>query len=175
MSTQPGNPDQGSRDTVPDGPPVTGKSPQLTHPGEPQTDQPPQAMPPQQHQPEPGPMESPPAMPPQQYQPATQQPYQSAPAGMMAGTMAPPQAQVGNNMAVASLVLGIMSIVFSWWGLVTLAMGVLAIVFGVKGMDRANFGLPGKGMATAGLICGCVGLVAYVVLGIVTLGLFFLI
>lgn len=86
------------------------------------------------------------------------------------------QGQTGSNgMAVASLILGITSIVFCWWGLFTLAQVVLAIVFGVKGMHRADAGAGGKGLAQAGFVCGCVGGAFYLVAGIFTLGVFFFI
>ncbi len=86
------------------------------------------------------------------------------------------RAQTGSNgMAIGSLVLGITSIIFCWWGLFTLAQVVLAIMFGVKGMNRADAGAGGKGLAQAGLICGCVGAVAYLFVGIVTAGIGFFI
>jgi len=84
-------------------------------------------------------------------------------------------AQAQNGLALASMILGITSIVFCWWGLFSLAQVVLAIVFGVKGISKANVGAGGKGMAQAGLICGCVGAFFYVVIGIFTLGAGFLI
>ena len=59
-----------------------------------------------------------------------------------------------NNYAIASLVLGIVSVVFSfilvWIGLVTC---VVAIVLAVKGRKIEAK----KGMATAGLVLGIVG------------------
>jgi hypothetical protein len=80
-----------------------------------------------------------------------------------------------NGLATASLVLGITSIVFCWWGLLTLAQVVLAIVFGCIGIGRANRGASGRGLAVAGLCCGCVGAAAYFIFGIATLGIGFLI
>jgi apolipoprotein N-acyltransferase len=70
--------------------------------------------------------------------------------------------------AVAALVLGICSLVFCWWGLATLAMVVLAVVFGASSARRS-------GMGVAGLICGCVGFLAYLAFGVATLGTGFLI
>lgn len=66
----------------------------------------------------------------------------------------------GNNpMAVASLVLGIVSCVFSfcgvWLALIGLIAGVVAIVLAVKGRK-----IPAKkGLATAGLVLGIIGTV----------------
>jgi len=83
--------------------------------------------------------------------------------------------QAGNGQAVASLVLGITSIVFCWWGLATLAQVVLAIVLGSIGISRAKTGATGKNLAVAGLICGCVGAAFYVFFGLVTLGVGFIV
>lgn len=97
--------------------------------------------------------------------------YQPFPQG---GYLPQVQGQTGSNgMAVASLVLGITSIVFCWWGLFTAAQVVLAIVFGVKAMKRADAGAGGKGLAQAGFVCGCVGGAIYLVLGIFSAGIGF--
>ncbi|MGA3221625.1 MAG: hypothetical protein ABSE77_21590 [Acidimicrobiales bacterium] len=86
------------------------------------------------------------------------------------------QAQDGNGLAVASLVLGITCIVFCWWGLFTLAQVVLAIVFGGTGISKANrLGAPHKGPAVAGLVLGLAGLGIYFVLGLLSLGIGWLI
>lgn len=79
--------------------------------------------------------------------------------------------QPGNGLAVASLVLGITSILFSWLGLLTLVQVVLAMTFGGIGISRANQGASGKGLAIAGLILGCVGLVIYFFVGLASFGL----
>ena len=86
-----------------------------------------------------------------------------------------PVQQRGNGQAVAALVLGITSIVFCWWGLFALAQVVLAVVFGCMGMSKASRGASGHGLAVAGLVCGCVGAVAYVLVGLFTLGLGFIV
>jgi hypothetical protein len=65
--------------------------------------------------------------------------------------------------------------VFCWWGVFTLAQVVLAIVFGAKGISKANAGASGRGQAVAGLVCGCVGAVFYLIFGIATVGIGFLI
>jgi len=81
------------------------------------------------------------------------------------------QPQVGNGLAVASLVLGITSILFSWWGVFTLAQVVLAVVFGGVGISRANRGAAHKGLAIAGLALGIIGLVIYFFIGLVSFGI----
>ena len=83
--------------------------------------------------------------------------------------VAPPQE--GNGLAVAALVLGITSILFCWLGLLTLVQVVLALTFGGMGISRANRGASGKGLAIAGLVLGCVGLVVYFFVGLVSFGI----
>jgi hypothetical protein len=78
-------------------------------------------------------------------------------------------------VAVAALVLGITSIVFCWWGLLTLLQVTLAIVFGSVGISKANRGASNKGLAVAGLVLGLVGLVIYFFVGLFSLGLGWLI
>lgn len=82
--------------------------------------------------------------------------------------------QPGNPFAIAGMVLGICSIVFCWWGLLTLAMVILAITFGGIGIHRANQGAEKKGMAMAGVACGAFGGFLYLIVGIVSLGVGFL-
>jgi len=79
-------------------------------------------------------------------------------------------ARPSNGVAVAALVLGITSIVFSWWGLLTLVQVMLAIVFGSVGISKANRGASNKGLAVAGLVLGLVGLVIYFFIGLFSLG-----
>lgn len=67
----------------------------------------------------------------------------------------PVQQEGSNGLAVAALVLGIMSIVFAflfvWIGLIT---GIVGIILAVQ--SRKN---PAKkGMGTAGLVCSIIGL-----------------
>jgi hypothetical protein len=84
----------------------------------------------------------------------------------------PPQYQLvpvrppGHGQAVASMVLGICSVVFCWWGLATIAMATLAVVFGARQLHRS-------GMAVAGIACGSVGAVLWIIFGIATLGVGF--
>jgi hypothetical protein len=80
-----------------------------------------------------------------------------------------------NGLATAGMILGILSIPFCWWGIGSLALCVLAITFGAIGLRAANEGAPNHGQAVAGVACGSVGAVAYLVFGILTLGAGFLI
>ena len=78
--------------------------------------------------------------------------------------------QQGNSQAIASLVLGISSIIFCWWGLLTLAQVVLAIVFGSIGLKKAKMGAMGKNFSTAGLVLGIVGGAIYFMIGLMSFG-----
>jgi polar amino acid transport system substrate-binding protein len=73
----------------------------------------------------------------------------------------PPQVNT-SGMAVASLVLGIL-----WmWGLGAL----LAVIFGYKGrneIDRSNGWITGRGMATAGIVLGWIGIAGAVLVTVV--------
>lgn len=81
-----------------------------------------------------------------------------APQGYPGGApMGPPQ---GNGMAVAGLVLGIISIVLFFLSWIAAILGILGIIFGALGISKANkIGGKGKGMATAGLVCGVLGMI----------------
>ena len=82
----------------------------------------------------------------------------------------PPQSRPGNGLAIASLVLGIVStVLFCVWYL-SIPLGVLAIVFGAIGGAKAKRGeASGAGMAKTGLILGVVGPVLAVILIIAAL------
>ena len=67
------------------------------------------------------------------------------------------QAQASNGMAVASLVLGILSILFVWIpfvGMVSWILAPLGLIFGLIALNKPV----GRGMAVAGAICSGVGL-----------------
>jgi hypothetical protein len=68
--------------------------------------------------------------------------------------------QNGKGMSVAALICGILGIVGSFIPVVcyvTLILSILGIVFGVKGQKIAKETGEGKGLATAGLVLGIVG------------------
>lgn len=62
-----------------------------------------------------------------------------------------------SGMAIASLVLGIISILFCWFWYITLPSGILAIIFGVKTIKKL-----GSKMGKAGLITGIIGLALFI-------------
>ncbi len=67
--------------------------------------------------------------------------------------------QDGKGMAIASLVLGIVALAIGWCCCIGLICGILAIVFSCISKKRdGRF----SGMALAGLILGCAGIVGYI-------------
>ncbi|WP_082499228.1 MULTISPECIES: DUF4190 domain-containing protein [unclassified Rathayibacter] len=90
--------------------------------------------------------------------PSTQAPQPGAPAPqpeLFAYPSAPSSAASRNPLAIASLVLGIISILIN----PLLVPSILAIVFGVRGRASAESLGGGRGLATAGLVTGIVGIV----------------
>ena len=71
-----------------------------------------------------------------------------------------PPVQPTNGMAVASLVLGILSSLLFFTVVPPFILGGLGVLFGILGLTKAGQGAPNKGMAIAGLVCGAVGIVA---------------
>lgn len=67
--------------------------------------------------------------------------------------------QKKNNMAVVSLIFGILSIVTACCGIVGFPLGALAILF--ARLSKVDFTMEGK--ARAGLICGIVGMLLSVI------------
>lgn len=82
-----------------------------------------------------------------------------------------PHPPATNGQAVASLVLGLVSLVLMCIWYIALPCGILAIVFGCIARGNAKRGAPRGGMATAGLVLGIFGVVLPVllVLGVLAL------
>ncbi|MBS3139329.1 DUF4190 domain-containing protein [Candidatus Woesearchaeota archaeon] len=74
--------------------------------------------------------------------------------------------KAGNGFAVASLVLGIISIVFGWVPLVGWVLIILSIIFGILGLQKAKQNNIGKGFAIAGLVFGGAALVFAALFGL---------
>lgn len=89
---------------------------------------------------------------------------------VLARAQFPAVTQQGNGLAIAGMVLGITSVIFSWWGIFTLVQVVLAITFSAIGRGHAKRGAPHGGLATAGLVLGIIGAVIYFLIGIFSLG-----
>lgn len=66
------------------------------------------------------------------------------------------------GFCIASLVLGIVAIVFFCLWYLSIPCGILAIIFGILGIKST-----GKGMAIAGLITGAIGLVVSIIIIII--------
>ncbi|MFJ3666706.1 hypothetical protein ACIPSE_09660 [Streptomyces sp. NPDC090106] len=79
----------------------------------------------------------------------------------------PGQAMPENGMGTAGLVLGVLSaIVFCLWPL-AIVLGVLGVIFGAVGRGKAKRGVStNAGQALAGIICGAVGIVLGVGMGL---------
>lgn len=76
---------------------------------------------------------------------------------------------VSNGIAIAGMVLGIISIVLCWIPFVPVVLGIVGLILGVKGMRKSNT-LPqnkGKGMGITGIICGSMGTLVSVIYTIV--------
>jgi hypothetical protein len=87
-----------------------------------------------------------------------------------------PSPAQSSGFAVASLVLGIISLFFRIW-YIAIPCGILAIIFGVIASNKAKAGLGGgAGMAKAGLIMGVIGLAIDVIIVILifTVGISFM-
>ena len=71
-----------------------------------------------------------------------------------------------SGMSVTAMILGIVGLVFIWAPFVGFICSLLGIIFGGVGMSqtRKNPNLSGRGMAIAGLVCGIIGVVLWVIL-----------
>ncbi len=114
-------------------------------------------------QPAPAPVVEQPAPAPQQpvYTQPTQpaQPVYTQPAQPVYGQPVQPQQKVpGKGLAIAGMVLGIVSLVTFWcYGFIT---GILAIVFGGVAKGKGYKG----GMGTAGIVCGAISIGIWLVM-----------
>ncbi|GAA1995809.1 DUF4190 domain-containing protein [Catenulispora subtropica] len=69
----------------------------------------------------------------------------------------PGLARKTNGMAVAGMVLGIVSLVFFWVWFAAPVVALLGIIFSAVGISQCNrMGQDGKGMAVAGLVCSLI-------------------
>lgn len=66
------------------------------------------------------------------------------------------EANESKGLSIASMVLGIISVVLCcvWW--ISIPCSILAIIFGIVGKKRG-----GKGMAIAGLVLGIIAIALY--------------
>jgi len=84
----------------------------------------------------------------------------------------PPQAAQTNGKSIAAMILGILSVIIPYVGLI---IGVVAIVFARISFKEIRLrGEQGRGMAIAGLVCGIVGVVVYAVVIIIVVAVILL-
>lgn len=69
--------------------------------------------------------------------------------------------QGGKGLAIASMVLGIIALVFFCFFWISIPCGIIAIILGGVALATKK---PGKGMAIAGLVCAILGIAVYVIL-----------
>lgn len=89
-----------------------------------------------------------------------------APDGTTPVTTVPVQTIDNSKNATLSMVMGILSIVFCWWLLLSVVFGALAITF-----NRSSKNSSKAGQAKVGKICGIVGMSIALVLYILSLAL----
>ena len=84
--------------------------------------------------------------------------------GFSSQAEAPPPQPQGNGIAVAGMVLGILTVVLFFTSLIAVILGILAIIFSIIGIRKAARVGKGKGMAIAGLVTGIIGTVLAILL-----------
>lgn len=99
---------------------------------------------------------------PQMQQPYPQQGYQNPYNPTM---YAMPQASQGGGLAIAGLVLGIISIVFCWIPLFDILIGIVGLVLSLLGRRS----LSRHGIAIAGLVCSIIGLILSLIITVAVL------
>lgn len=78
-----------------------------------------------------------------------------------------PATETPSGMAIAGLVLGILSMVCCCIWYVSAILAILALVFSIITVVKNK---PGKGMAIAGIVCGAIGLIMAIVVVIGVIG-----
>src|SRR5207245_6429985 len=68
-----------------------------------------------------------------------------------------PPPRTGNGKAIASLVFGIISVLFFWTSVIDVVPAILAVVFGSLAISDAKRSGQPRGMALSGFILGLVG------------------
>ncbi|MGN0517222.1 MAG: DUF4190 domain-containing protein [Acutalibacteraceae bacterium] len=63
------------------------------------------------------------------------------------------------GLGTASLVLGIISVVTCWLPVIPVVLAVIGLICSVKARNGIPYGIPGRGVATAGLVLSIIGLV----------------
>jgi uncharacterized protein DUF4190 len=133
------------------------------------TDQPQYPSYPNSEQPETPPSHTPPAPPPG-YQPQPAPSYGQPPPGY--GQPPPgygyPAPQRTNGKATWSMITGIVSILFCYLGVLIGPVAIILATQAKKDLKRSNGTQTGSGMATAGLVTGIIGTVAWLGIDVLT-------
>jgi hypothetical protein len=86
-----------------------------------------------------------------------------------------PADRPANGTAVAGMVLGLLAVVLAWLGLIALGLSIAAVICGAIGVHRSASTGAGRGQGIAGVVLGVAGLVAYIFLGAISLGVMLLV
>ena len=78
------------------------------------------------------------------------------------------QPQGGSGLSVASMVLGIISLVLFCIAWICFPCGIVSIILGGVSISGKK---PGKGMAVAGLVCSIVAIALYIIFTIIGLSM----
>ncbi len=99
--------------------------------------------------------------------------YQPPPFGNQEYYTPPPAPAKTNGKSIAALVLGILSVVTPYIGLL---FGIIAIILSAISLKEIRTRYEqGKGMAIAGLVCGIVGTIIYaVIIALIIIAVIFL-
>lgn len=95
---------------------------------------------------------------PEPAQPVYQQPAPVQPVYQQPNPVQQTPVVPGKGMAVASLVLGIVSLVMFCIWYITLPCGIVGLILGIVAMNKAKAVGMKNGMAVAGLVCSCIAL-----------------
>jgi len=79
-------------------------------------------------------------------------------AGSPVQSSTPTNKHLGNGLAVAGLVCGLIGLLF-----INYVLGPLAIIFGGVGLSRANRGAGHRGMSIAAIVLGILDLIVFAV------------
>ena len=93
-------------------------------------------------------------------QPVYQQPVYQQP-------MAPAPVVPGKGMAIASMVLGIASLVFFCAWYIAIPCAIVGVILGALGMKKAKMVGMKSGMAVAGIVCSCIALAVTIIYTII--------
>lgn len=81
------------------------------------------------------------------------------------------ETSIGKGFGIASLVTGILSIVFIEFIIISIAFAIMSIVFGVIGLKKGNKGLSKAGL-TLGIVCIVVTVLLFLFLEVLDVSLF---